>query len=78
MLEKLKSKPNDAALAAQIGNLYYDAQSYPLAIEYYQKALATDPKNVAVRTDMASALFSNVRMRQTKRMSEDVRCLGRS
>lgn len=59
LLEKLKLKPNDAALSAQIGNLYYDAQSYPLAIEYYRQALSIDPKNAAVRTDLATALFFN-------------------
>lgn len=59
LLEQLKSKPNDPALLAQIGNIYYDTQIVPVAIEYYQKALAIDPKNSAVRTDMATALFYN-------------------
>jgi cytochrome c-type biogenesis protein CcmH/NrfG len=57
LLEQLKSKSNDAALLTQIGNLYYDAQIFPVAIDYYQKALAADPKNAAVRTDMATAMF---------------------
>jgi len=57
LLEQLKSKPNDPALLAQIGNAYYDVQIFPLAISYYQKALVADPKNVPVRTDMATALF---------------------
>jgi len=57
LLEQLKSKPNDAALLAQIGNLYYDAQVFPVAIDYYQKVLAIDPKNAPVRTDMATAMF---------------------
>jgi cytochrome c-type biogenesis protein CcmH/NrfG len=59
LLEQLKSKPNDASLLAQVGNMYYDAQVFPVAIDYYQKALAADPKNTAVRTDMATALFYN-------------------
>ncbi len=57
LLEQLKSKPNDPALLSQIGNMYYDAQVFPTAIEYYQKLLAVDPKNAAVRTDMATAMF---------------------
>jgi cytochrome c-type biogenesis protein CcmH/NrfG len=57
LLEQLKSKPNDAALLAQIGNLYYDAQIFSPAIDYYQKALAIAPKNSSVRTDMATAMF---------------------
>jgi len=58
LLEQLKSKPNDPALLTQLGNLYYDAHVFPVAIDYYQKTLAVDPKNSAVRTDMASAMFS--------------------
>jgi len=57
MLEQLKSKPNDPALLSQIGNLYYDAQIFPTAIDYYQKTLALDAKNSMVRTDMATAMF---------------------
>lgn len=59
LLEQLKSKPNDPALLSQIGNSYYDAQIYPVAIDYYQKSLAADPKNASVRTDLATALFYN-------------------
>ena len=57
LLEQLKSKPNDAATLAKVGDIYYDAQTYPVAIEYYQKVLAIEPKNSAVRTDMATAMF---------------------
>lgn len=57
VLEQLKSKPNDPALLSQAGNVYYDAQIFPVAVDFYQKALAADPKNFAVRTDMATALF---------------------
>jgi tetratricopeptide (TPR) repeat protein len=56
-LEQLKSKPSDPALIAQIGNAYYDAQIFPVAIDYYQKSLAIDSKNAAVRTDLATAMF---------------------
>lgn len=57
LLQQLKSKPNDPALLAQIGNMYYDAQIFPVAIDYYQKSLAANPKNSLVRTDMATAMF---------------------
>jgi cytochrome c-type biogenesis protein CcmH/NrfG len=57
LLEQLKSRPNDPALLSQIGNIYYDMQIFPIAVDYYQKALAGDPKNAAVRTDMATAMF---------------------
>jgi cytochrome c-type biogenesis protein CcmH/NrfG len=57
LLEQLKSKPSDPALLSQIGNVYYDAQVFPAAIDYYQKSLAIEPKNASVRTDMATAMF---------------------
>ena len=57
ILELLKSRHNNPTLLAEVGNLYYDARDYPLAIDYYQKSLAGDPKNAIVRTDMATAMF---------------------
>ncbi len=57
LIAQLKSNPRDPKLPADIGNMYYDAQSYPTAIDYYQRALALEPKNDLVRTDMATAMF---------------------
>ena len=57
MLEALKRNPKDAETLAKVGNLYYDAQLYTRAIEYYQQALRITPSNVDVRTDMGTALF---------------------
>jgi cytochrome c-type biogenesis protein CcmH/NrfG len=57
ILQQIKNSPNDPALLAQAGNVYYDAQIYQEAIEYYKKALALDPKNAAIRTDMATAVW---------------------
>jgi len=55
--EKLKTDPNNAELLAGIGNIYYDAQQYTPAIEYYQRALKIVPANVNVRTDLATAYW---------------------
>ncbi len=55
LLAKLKQNPNDAETLAQTGNLYYDAQQFNTAVEYYAHALTVDPKNSAVRTDMGTA-----------------------
>ena len=57
MLEKLKSDPNNASLLADIGNIYYDTQLYPTAIDYYQRSLAVQPANAGVRTDLGTALW---------------------
>jgi cytochrome c-type biogenesis protein CcmH/NrfG len=57
LVERLKSEPNNPDLLANVGNLYYDAQQYPTAIEYYQHALKVQPANTGVRTDMATAYW---------------------
>ena len=57
LIEKLKADPNNAGLLENIGNVYYDAQQFPAAIDYYQRALKVEPANAAVRTDMATAYW---------------------
>ena len=57
VLAKLKSSPEDPALLADAGNVYYDAQQYRQAIEYYSRALKVQPRNPDVRTDMGTAYF---------------------
>ncbi len=55
MLLKLKSDPRNPDLLTGIGNLYYDAQQYAIAVDYYGRALKAKPADAAVRTDMATA-----------------------
>ncbi len=57
LLEKLKADPNNAGLLANIGNVYYDAQQFATAIDYYQRTLKVEPANAGVRTDMATAYW---------------------
>jgi tetratricopeptide (TPR) repeat protein len=57
LLAKLPSDPKNAELLAGIGNAYYDAQQFPVAIEYYGRALQAKPKDASVRTDMATAYW---------------------
>jgi cytochrome c-type biogenesis protein CcmH/NrfG len=57
LIEKLKADPANTGLLASIGNVYYDTQQYPTAIDYYQRALKLEPANAAVRTDMATAYW---------------------
>jgi tetratricopeptide (TPR) repeat protein len=56
-VEQLKADPNNTTLLTGIGNLYYDAQQYQSAIDYYQRTLKVKPADAAVRTDMATAYW---------------------
>jgi tetratricopeptide (TPR) repeat protein len=57
LMEKLKSDPANSGLLISIGNLYYDAQQYPVAVDYYARALKANPADAAVRTDMGTAFW---------------------
>jgi cytochrome c-type biogenesis protein CcmH/NrfG len=57
LLTKLQANPKDFETLRQLGNLYYDGQAFPQAIEYYNKALTIDPKNPDVLTDVGTAYW---------------------
>jgi cytochrome c-type biogenesis protein CcmH/NrfG len=57
LLAQLKTNPNDFDTLAKLGNLYYDSQAYPQAIEYYEKAISIQPNNADVRTDLGTAYW---------------------
>jgi tetratricopeptide (TPR) repeat protein len=57
LLEQLKTQPDSADLLTSIGNIYYDAQLYPTAIDYYTRALKTKPTDASVRTDLGTAYW---------------------
>jgi cytochrome c-type biogenesis protein CcmH/NrfG len=57
LLAQLKTNPNDVAVLVKLGNLYYDGQSFPQAIDYYQKALALQPDNPDVWTDLGTSYW---------------------
>ena len=57
LLTKLQANPKDFNTLTQLGNLYYDGQAYPQAIDYYGKALEIDPKNPDVITDLGTAYW---------------------
>ena len=54
---RLKSDPKNLDLLTSIGNVYYDAQQYPVAIDYYGRVLQINASDTAVRTDMATAYW---------------------
>jgi cytochrome c-type biogenesis protein CcmH/NrfG len=57
LLTQLKANPNNAEVLAQLGNLYYDGQNFPQAIDYYEKALKIQPNNPDVRTDLGTSYW---------------------
>jgi cytochrome c-type biogenesis protein CcmH/NrfG len=57
LLEKLKTDPKNADLLNQLGNIYRGTHQFQTAEEYYSKALEIQPRNVAIRTDLASCLY---------------------
>jgi cytochrome c-type biogenesis protein CcmH/NrfG len=59
LLEKLKTDPNNSGLLIQVGKIYSSTHQFKEAASYYGKALQVDPKNVAIRTEMASCLYYN-------------------
>ncbi len=59
LLEKLKSNPNDGSLLVQVAAIYHTSHRFKEAAGFYSKALENDPKNVPVRTKLASSLYRN-------------------
>ncbi len=57
LLEKLKTDPANPDLLAEIGTAYQAAHQFKEAAGYYEKSLAINPKNVVIRTEIASCLY---------------------
>lgn len=57
LLARLNANPKDPDTLTSIGNLYYDAQQYPVAVDYYNRSLQVRPSDASVRTDMATAYW---------------------
>jgi len=57
LLAKLNANSKDPDTLSAIGNLYYDAQQYSTAVDYYSRALQSRPSDASVRTDMATAYW---------------------
>ena len=57
LLDAVNKDPNDYDSLVKLGNLFYDGQQFPKAIQYYERALAIHPDNPDVRTDMGTAYW---------------------
>jgi tetratricopeptide (TPR) repeat protein len=51
--------PADAAVRVDLGNLYFDAERFDMAISWYEAALKIDPKNVDASTDLGVSYYSS-------------------
>ena len=49
--------PNNPAPRVQLGNLYFDAEKYDEAIQWYSAALKLTPKDVDVSTDLGVSYY---------------------
>jgi len=57
LLEAVNRNPGDFDSLVKLGDLYYDGQKFPSAIQYYERALAIHPENPDVRTDLGTAYW---------------------
>lgn len=49
--------PNDPAPRVELGNLYFDAERYTEAVDWYEQALRLNPKDANVSTDLGVAYY---------------------
>jgi len=57
LLAKVKSDPKNKDLLIEIASFYKSAHQFKDAAAYLGRALQVDPKNIAIRTEMASCLY---------------------
>ena len=55
--QQAKARPSDAAVRVQLANLYFDAERFADAIQWYEAGLRIDPKNVDASTDLAVCYY---------------------
>ena len=55
--QEAEQNPNDPDIPLKLADFLYDQRQYQQAIEWYQKSLALNPKNVNARTDLGTAYF---------------------
>jgi cytochrome c-type biogenesis protein CcmH/NrfG len=51
------SEPTNPAPRVQLGNLYFDAERYTDAVQWYEDALRLNPKDANVSTDLGVAYY---------------------
>ncbi len=59
--------PKDADVLLKLADFLYDQKQYANSIEWYQRALELDPKNINARTDLGTAYFYTGRPQEALR-----------
>jgi cytochrome c-type biogenesis protein CcmH/NrfG len=57
LIAKLKDDPRNADLMIQIGNIYFATHQFKEAADYLGKSLEVNPKDIKIRTELASCLY---------------------
>lgn len=57
MKNTAQQNPNDADTRIQLANMYFDAERFPEAAEWYEQALKINPKDVNVSTDLGISYY---------------------
>jgi tetratricopeptide (TPR) repeat protein len=55
--DRAAQQPRDAAPRIALGNLYFDAERYDEAVRWYQEAVALDPENPDLSTDLGVSYY---------------------
>jgi cytochrome c-type biogenesis protein CcmH/NrfG len=55
--DMIEKDPKNAAVLAELANVYYDAERFEDAITFYERALAIRPKDVNVSTDLGVSYY---------------------
>ena len=55
--QRANQNPQDAQIPQQLANYLYDKRYFNLAINWYQRALTLDPRDINARTDMGTCYF---------------------
>lgn len=52
-----QKNPNDEATRVQLANMYFDAERYQEAVDWYQQALTINPRDINASTDLGIAYY---------------------
>jgi cytochrome c-type biogenesis protein CcmH/NrfG len=57
MMAKLEKDPGNTDLLVQVGAIYHSAHQFKQAAAYYDRAVASKPADVSIRSKLAASLF---------------------